>query len=547
MSKLHAHRLAILAGVLVVAGCGSNSKPAGPAPGSGGPTAAGTDGGSAQALTINIATPPQSLDPGNQCNISDGIAGNLYSRLVRFGSKPGPEGTTQTDQSKLVPDLATKWEVSPDGRVYTFTLRTDAKFASGRPVDAAAVKYTFDRIQKMGVCSAFDVNTADTGNVRSVEAVDPTTLRITMRHANSSLIKSWATPGLGIVDPSVVKANGGIVAGKPNEYLATHAAGSGPYRIDSYEPNQRLVLAANPDYYGPAPKSRRVVVNFVSADSTLLLQARDGTADVTLGLSKQAVKNLGSDKRVRVLRTPSTNTEQVVLNWDKTPFDNLLVRQAVSAAVPYQDLVEKAAFGFARSFYGPILPTMPFYDAGLSAPLTFDLARAKQLMQRAGVHTPVKATLIVDEGNAIHEQIATLLQDTWKQIGIDLSIRKLDQAAYTDALFGNKAQAALRRDGPFVNDPDYYLGYDLQCSIDGAENTGNICIKAADQQLLRARRALQAPAKQAAYDDVTRQWRAQAPKVFLYLDEDTPVLSTRVSAFQYDALLDSIAQLARGG
>jgi peptide/nickel transport system substrate-binding protein len=494
------------------------------------------------AMIINMVRTPHSLDPANQCDAADPLAGNLYSRLVQFGTKPGPDGTLESDQTKLEPDLARSWDVSHDGRTYTFHLRSGAKFGSGRPVDAEAVVYNFDRVQKMGVCSAFAVSTADNGNVRSVRALDPTTVEIKLRRPNSSLIRSWATPSLGIVDPSVVEAHGGVVAGKPNEYLATHDAGSGPFIIKRYQPNQSLVLVSNPTYYGPKPKTTQLTVNFVSADSTLQLQASNGTADVTIGLSKQGYNSLRSNSKVRRVAYTARTTEQVVLNWDKAPFDQVLVRRAVATAVPYDALISKVTFGLGKAFYGPILPGMPFYNAPLSQPLATDVAKAKDLIQQSGVKTPIRVTLVIDQGNQIHEQLATLLQDTWNQIGLKVSIRKLDQAAYTDTLFGNKAQATLRTDFPFVDDPDYYLGYDLQCQK-GAENTGHICVPSIDRALLRARRALSDGDKQHAYDEVTRLWRDNAPKVFLYLEQDTVVLSRRVGSFTFDPTLSSFARL----
>jgi len=528
----------------VLAACGGSDST--PAPG-GGSTVGASSAGASSSITVNINTPPSSLDPGNLCNTADGISGNFYSRLVQFGSKAAADGTTQVDQTKLQPDLASSWKLSADGRTYTFKLRPDARFASGAPVDADAVKFTFDRLRKLNLCSTYAVETSDTGDVLAVEAVDPHTVRIRLKRPNPALLKSWATAAVGIVDPAAVRAHGGVQAGKPNAYLATHSAGSGPYVVASYEPNQRLVLQANPRYYGPAPKTPKVVVNFVTSDSTLQLQARNGSSDVTYGMAKLGAKQLQSDSSVKVVPYKSVNTEQVVLNWAKPPLQNEQVRAALAAAVPYQALVDKVEQGFAVAFDGPILPTMPYFDRALGAPHRYDVAEAKRLIAASGVKAPIALTLNIPQGNSVEEQLATVLQDAWKPLGVQVSIRKLDEAAYTDALFSNKAQASIRRDGPIVDDPDYYLGYDLQCAQQGTENTGNICIKAADAQLERARRSLDQSTRQQAYSQVVRLWKAQSPKIFLFLDEDVVVLSKGVTSFEFDPALGTFASVAKGG
>lgn len=537
-----AFAVAAATALMALAGCsGDDGGSAGDAPASA--TASG-DAEPARSMAVNYNISPATLDPGNLCNTADGIVRNLYSSLVKFGTKEGPHGTLQTDQDKIEPDLAESWEVSDDGTVYTFHIRPGVTFASGEPADARAVEFSWKRVRKMGLCSAFGIETADGGNVKSFGARDASTFVVEMKEPNPALIKSWATATMSIVDPSVVKANGGVTPGEPNEYLATHAAGTGPYRVAEYRPNQRLTMEANPDYYGDPPLTERITVNFVTDDSTLLLQARDGTADVTLGLPKVGVESLQDDPGVTVATYRSTNTEQVVLNWDHPPFDDRDVREALGTSVPYEDLVETVARGLAQPFTGPILPTMPGFVEELGGPHVYDLERARELIERSGVELPIRFTLNIPQGNSVQEQLATILQDAWREIDVEMKIRKLDQAAYTAALFGNEAAASIRHDGPFVNDPDYYLGYDMQCAQPGTENTGNICIPKADEALERARRALDEEERLAAYREVIEHWQPEEPKIFLYLDEEAAVLSQRVTDYAYDPALGQFALMA---
>jgi peptide/nickel transport system substrate-binding protein len=528
----------------LLAGCGGSSSAAGTS--ASGPALSGsTSGALASTLTIDMVTPPTSLDPANQCNITDGVDGNFYSRLVEFGTKPGPDGTLEVDQSKLVDGLARSWQVTDGGRVYTFDLRPGLRFANGDPITAQAAEFTFERVQKMDICSGYDVDTADTGDVISTKAVGPLTFQVTLHKPNPHLITSWATPALGIVDPKVVDAHGGVVAGQPNQYMATHTAGAGPYVASEYQPGVRLVMTANPNYYGAKPYTHQIVVNYITSDSTLQLNARSDAADVTFQMSKLGAKDLAGSGGLRVIPFEATNTEQVILNWKKPPLNNPRVREALAYAVPYQQLVEKVAQGYAVAFNGPILPTMPYFDPKLGAPHPYDMAKAKALLASSGVKTPISLTLTVPEGNPVEQQLATILQSSWAQIGVNVNIRTLSAAAYTTALFSNEDQAAMRNDSPFVNDPDYYLGYDLQCVQSGTENTGNICIPAADQEALLARRTASAAVAKAAYTKVIELWEAKTPKIFLYLDDQVVVLGPNVTRFTWDPGYSSFASIAK--
>jgi len=500
---------------------------------SSGASAAGRFGNASGTLVVNAAGAPSTLDPANISELPDCVLLNLYSSLVTFGTKPGPSGSTVTNYAKILPALARSWKVSPDGRTYTFVLRPNLKFANGDPLDAGAVKFSFDRTLKMNISSAFNVYNGDPGNAPVAKVLNPTTVVLRVKHADPGLISAWAF--VPVVDPKVVDAHGGVVADKPNVYMATHDAGAGPYMLSSYQPNIRLTMVANPYYYGTPPASKRVIVNFISSESTLLLQAQNSTADITYGLSKQSIQSLRSDKSVTVISAPTPDTEQVILPWKKYPFQNIKVREALAYAVPYHQLLSRVAYGIGRTFYGPIPPAMPYYNAALSKPLQTSLTRAKQLLQGSGVKLPLHIQLTIDAGNTVHQQLATVLQAEWKPLGVDLSVRQLSAAAYTNVLFGNKAQAVLRRDGPLVPDPAYYLGYDLACKLQGTENTGQICIPGVDNLLTKARKANGA-ARGRLYAEVTRLWRDAYPKIFLYEDDLAIVVSKKVSHFQFDRL-----------
>jgi len=490
------------------------------------------------ALNVNLAVAPATLDPAWACGLWEvGFLQNFYVRLTQYGTKPGPDGTTEIDPSNIEPYFARSWDTSDDGLVYTFYLHEGYTFPSGAPVDAAAVKYSFERVLTMNGCGAFFVLDGyyDPFLIQDITVVDDYTVQITLAIPNPSILENWAQPAASIVDPTVVEANGGVEAGTPNDFMAGNVAGSGPFVLESYEPNVRAVLRANPDYLA-STGSDHIVVNWVADPSTLLLQARTGQADVTLGLGKQQVHSLEANPAVRIIANDTTLVEQVHLPNTKEPWTNRQVREALTYAVPYEDILERVAFGYGSLFYGPLSPGFPQFNPELSAPRPFDLDRARRLLAESGVALPFDVEMVIAEGNIIHQQIATILQGVWRQLNVNVTIRVVSAAEYADLTQGHRTQAHIRLDGPGVIDAGYFLAYDMICDL--GFNLAEVCIPEADELLWQARSTTDPDEQQALYDRITELWIADSPKIMVYADQFTTVLGAAVTDYHFSHLVD---------
>lgn len=499
--------------------------------GCGGSTSDSSTPTSAPVLNVISTRPPTTIDPAKLTDVPDDIIGNAYIQMTKFGEKAGPDGTTQIDQTKVEPYLAESWTSADDFKTWTFTLKPGLKFASGTPVDSAAVKFSYERALRF--ISAYVINDGLTGNVQQIDTPDANTVVIHLKQGNPQMPNVLATAPASIEDPSVTQA-------QSEDYLAGHAAGSGPFRLTQYQPNQLMVFKKNPAFAkwnrsGPAADEIRV--QFVQSDAAALLKARSGQADVVIGLSNQAASSLKGNSKVRLLVNDTSETEQVLLPWAKPPFGSQKVRQALAEAVPYDDIVASVAKGWGRLFYGPLNPTMQYFDAALEPPVETNLAHAQELMRQSGVKTPVSVVLTINAGNPIHQQIATLLQSAWKPLGIDMSVRQVPPAQYSDAIFGQRAQAALRLDGPAYDEPGYFLGYDMVCR----QNPNNICIPAADKALAAARASSDTAANAERYAQIQKLWRPLYPKIFLYSAQNVTVLSNAVKDWQYDLAQSMVA------
>lgn len=490
-------------------------------------------------LVVNSSTAPSNLDPAWACGLPEiSFLQNFYVRLVQYGTKDGPQGTKVVDYGTVQPYLAESLNVSDDGKVYTFKLRDGFKFESGAPVDAAAVKYSFDRVLKMAGCGRFFLTDGfiDPVIIESVEAPDAQTVIITLNRPNANMLVDWATHAGSIVDPAVVEAHGGVVEGQPNEYMSSNVAASGPFLLESYTPNQSARMVANPNFAGEPAASKAIQVNWIAAAPTLLLQARTGQADITFGISKQAATTLKDSQDVKVIAYTNPFVQQMMLPNGKAPWDNVKVREAVAHAVPYQQIVDRVAYGYGTLSYGPIPPSLPGFKPELSEPVDFDMDKAKALLAESGVTLPMDVEVLIQEGDATQQQIATVLQSTWADLGINLKIRVAPGAEYQDLTQGHKVQSLMRLDGPGVFEPGYYFGYDVMCN--NPNNLTEFCDPAVDELVVKLRATSDLTQRQAILDEITKAWRAQYPKLQFFEDQPVVVLSKAVTDFTFAPLPD---------
>jgi peptide/nickel transport system substrate-binding protein len=485
-------------------------------------------------LVVNYAVPPATLDPSNACSLEDiAFLSSIYTSLVKYATKPGPGGTTQEDPTRFVPYFATSWKLSDGGRTYTFALRRGLTFPSGRPFDANAVKYTIERNLKTGSCGTYFISAGQgPGLIKSVAAPNPTTVVVRLSRPEPLFLHTMTQASTGIFDPQLIEEHGGVQPGKINQWLQGNYAGVGPYVLESYEPGRQAVFVANPDFFTPEPLRSRIVINFITSDSTLLLQARTGKADVTLGLTKKSVASLRGNDCCRIIATPAAAWQLIGLPNKLAPFNNPTFRRALSYAVPYKDILDKVAFGYGQLYYGPYPPAFPQFNAAISKPRTFSINRAKALLNQSGVEVPVNVDMVIREGVNDQEQIATIVQSTWKELGVNVTIKKLSGAEYQSAISAEKKTYSLVRfDGPSVPDPAWLLDYDMRCA--SIFNTSNYCSKPAEALLNRVHPIADRTARQTIWNRIARIWVNDSPRIPVYAENFTVVLKKGVNHYRY--------------
>lgn len=259
-------------------------------------------------LVIGKAADPQTLDPAVTIDNNDWtVTYPAFQRLVQYKTENG-KGSTEVEG-----DLAESWQASDDQKVWTFTLKNDAKFADGTPVTAEAVKFSFERLLKIGQgpSEAYpkDLN---------VEVVDPLTVRFTLSSPFSPFLYTLANDGAAIINPAVMKEHG---ADDAKGWLAENTAGSGPYMLQRWQKGQQLVLVPNPHYHGAKPAFKRVSVKIIGESASRRLQLSRGDIDIAESLPVDQLAALKKEGNVAVDEYPSLRVTYLYLNNGKAPLN----------------------------------------------------------------------------------------------------------------------------------------------------------------------------------------------------------------------------------
>jgi peptide/nickel transport system substrate-binding protein len=376
----------------------------------------------------------QSLDPGRSIETTTNMINHsTYDSLVTF------EGE---DLTTPMPRLATEWTVSEDGKSYTFTLQPDVTFASGNPLTSADVKWSFDRVRNLQSNPLFLVE-----KITGVEAPDPQTVVITLDTPYPGILPILASPSLGILDSALVSENGGTDAADAaetdtaEEFLNGQSAGSGPYMLTSYLPDQEVVLERNPNYWREPGGFDRIVIRNITEAATQKLQVEAGDIDIATGLSQDQVPTMQGSEGVTVNSSAAATTFYVLMNNNPEvggAFSDPLIQQAVRYALKYDEILAIAGAGASR--LAGIIPTV-FPGALDPAEATVtDQEKARSLISEAALDA-VTGQLSYASDSVIWgvqmDVLAQKIQSDLAEVGIELELDGLPRSTalqkYRDA------------------------------------------------------------------------------------------------------------------
>jgi peptide/nickel transport system substrate-binding protein len=434
-----------------------------------------------------------SLDPAEAYEFSDEEAiANCYEHLLDYDAAH-PE--------TIRPALAETWSVDQSGMIYRFTLRRDARFASGRPVTAEDAAFSLQRLVLLDLTPAFVLRQFGftRENVRKrIRAEDATTLVLEtgVRVAPSLLYYVLTSSVASVVDKAEAMAheeNGDL----GHRFLSFHSAGSGPYWLKTWRPGERYVLDARPD----AARNREVIVLNIPEPATQRLLLMRGDADYARDLDKDQIVALERDPAIVFDRALQAMQTYAALNQRNPYLRRPQVIEALKYLVDYGGIAS-GLLGGTRVVHQAIVP-QGILGADMEQPFGFDLARAKKLLAEAGLAAGFDVTLDVTAGSPWID-IAQALQASFARAGVRLTLLPGDEketltkyrARRHDIYLGewgsdypdphSNAQAFITDDDMSDNSPLHTLAWrnswqdpDLARRVEGAEREPDIGRRAA--------------------------------------------------------------------
>ena len=396
-------------------------------------------------LVVCQPAEPPGLDPtaNTAAAIDRVVFANIYEGLVKVDRN-----------GAFVPGLATAWTVSPDGKVYTFSLRKNVTFHNGEAFNAAVAKWNLER------------NAAETTKnahpeffrgIEKIETPDDKTLVVTLKDVDALFIAHMAE-GDAVMLPQ-----------KGYEKAASQPVGTGPFKFVSWIRGDRVEMARNEKYWNPAlPHLDQVTFKFIGDASAQIAALKAGDIDVIgyIAAPEQA-SEMAKDNRFKVFAGTTTGEVIMSTNNKAKPFDNKLVRQAIAQAIDRQTVIDLVMFGYGTPIGSHWSPSTPYYK-DLTGKFAYNPEKAKALLTEAGYPNGFEATIKLPAIYSYSRRAGEVIADMLGQVGIKLKIEVVEWGYWLDRIFKQKDYDLTMIghveawDIGIYAKPDYYFQYDSQ-------------------------------------------------------------------------------------
>lgn len=368
----------------------------------------------AQESTLRVAIPStlNTLDPARTKIGEEYILNFLvYSGLTEL-----------TADGDVIPDLAENWEASDDLSEWTFHLRQGVTFHDGSAFDAADVRATIERVMDPATASTARVNFEI---VREIETIDDHTIRFVLSQPYAGFPELMGDRHVRIV-PSEL-----------DESLASEPIGTGPYRLASFQPGNRVVLERFDDFHVEGqPNIDTIVLQIIPERSTQFAALETGEVHLLWDITPEMILEYSDAPGIVIDSVPTSTWDGLIMNANQPPFDDQRVRQAVAHAIDKHLLTEIALFGTGTPTLTMIPPTHAYYNDSIEigAP---DLDRARELMAEAGYPNGFSITLYVPAGRPTRERLGLGASEMLREIGIDAEIQRVPWDRFVTEIEGH--------------------------------------------------------------------------------------------------------------
>lgn len=499
----------ILMLTMVVSACSSGTKE-----GTDGEKSGNTGGD----LIVAMLSEAPSTDPHMATDVtSSTITTHLYDTLVKYDK-----------DLKIQPSLAESWKAIDDV-TWEFKLRKGVKYTDGSEFNASVVKANIDRLLDPKVASP---RAAIVNMIKEVKVVDDSTVQITTMFPFSPILAHLTHSGVGMISAEAIKKDYEKVnAGeKPGTYLTKNPAGTGAFKLESWNQGQDMKLVRSDTYWGTKAKIDSVTFKVVSEAATRIAELETGYAHIMDQVSPSDMKRVEDLPNASLNRQASLSLAYVGFNMTKKPFDDVRVRQAISMAINKEEIISGIYQGTGLAPVGPLAPVVNGFDESVK-PIEYNLDKAKALLKEAGLEKGFSTTIWTND-NPDRVKIAEYVQNKLKALNIEVKIEVLEWGAYL-------AQTAEAKHDMFIlgwvtatADADYGLYLLFHSSAAGTPGNRTFTKDPELDKLLDDARKENDPDKRKAmYKTVQEKLVNLAPMLYIIHTEYIDGISDKVEGF----------------
>lgn len=451
---------------------------------------------------------------------SHAVAGQIYNGLVKYDKN-----------LTIVGDLAESFHISKDGLTITFHLRKGVKWHDGAPFTSRDVLYTYRVIIDPKTPTAY---AEDFKQVKSISAPDEHTIKVSYGSPFAPALASW---GSAILPAHLLE--GQDITKSP---LARQPVGTGPYRFKEWIAGQKIVLEYNPAYFEGRPYIDRYIYRIIPDTSTMYMEMKAGAIDLMSLTPVQYARQTTSRQftsRFNKFRYPSPGYLYMGYNLRHPLFGDKRVRQAITAAINKDELIQGVLFGMGQRAYGPIVPGRWAYNPNVKD-IAYDPRHAAELLAQAGWREknadgilvkdgkPFQFTILTNQGNQQRLMSAQIIQQRLKYVGIDVKIRIVEWATFLKEYIDKGKFEVVMLAWNTSQDPDMYDVWHSSKTKQGELNFIGYKNAEVDRLLVEGRGTFDIEKRKRAYFRIQEILAEEQPYTFLYVPDALPVVSARI-------------------
>ncbi|WP_291565053.1 MULTISPECIES: ABC transporter substrate-binding protein [unclassified Clostridium] len=460
------------------------------------------------SLVVATAYDAKSLDP---YAVNDVASANVMMQIYQTLIKEGDDG-------KLEPLLAESFE-QVDETIFKFKLKKGVKFHNGEEMKASDVKFSFTKAAQ----SAPIAHIMGDIDIDSFVIDDDYTISFKIKNPSSAFLAGLVHSGAAILSEKAYTEAG--------ENYGMSPIGTGPFKFVSWAKGDNVVLERFDDFYGEKPALKNITIKVIPEPTNRTIELESGGVDIAYEISANDLKRIEENENLKLVRGFDYSVQYLGINTQKAPFNNEKVRQAITHAIDVESVVESAYRGIGKVAKGPMSPTIKYYNDGLQ-PLEYNVEKAKKLLAEAGYPDGFKAEIWTNEKKE-RVDMATIIQEQLKQVGIEIDVKVFEWGAYLSGLDNAQHDMYFLGWTAETTDPHTALYALYHSSAKGAGGNRSFFEDSkVDELLSKGATMLDSPEREAAYKEVQKILVEKAPAVFMENGEQVVGTTKQVTGFK---------------